>query len=162
MLRDIVGSVQKLYNCGLYSNVVEVCNLTNCAKDISSDKIPLVQIWQVQVLLADSYLELREWKLAEGLYRMILQQRKQLGKARQISDMVISPGNTEHASDNDIKYKLHQCLVAMGQSNQAITILQSVPSSGRSVKVNMCLGRLYHLAGMEKPAVAAYREVRHL
>ena len=70
MLRDLVPSVQKLYSSGLFSNVVEVCTLTNCAKDISSDKIPQAQIWQLQVLLADSYLELREWKLAEGLYRL--------------------------------------------------------------------------------------------
>ena len=81
MLRDILGSVEKLYQSGLYSNVVEICNLTNCAKDISSDKIPPAQICQMQLLLADSYLELREWKLAENLYRMILQQRKQVRNA---------------------------------------------------------------------------------
>ena len=69
MLRDVVSSVQHLYNCGLYSNVVEVCNLTNCAKEIYSEKVPAGQLCMVQVLLADSYLELREWKLAENLYR---------------------------------------------------------------------------------------------
>jgi len=158
MMRDILGSVEKLYQSGLYSNVVEICNLTNCAKEISSDKIPPGQICQMQLLLADSYLELREWKLAESLYRMILQQRKQANKARQMTELS-SVGNCELVSEVDIKYKLHQCCVAVGQSNQAISVLQSIPSANRTVKVNMSLGRLYHLAGMEKPAIAAYREV---
>ena len=153
-----MGSVQKLYSCGLYSNVVEICNLTNCAKEISADKIPQAQICQLQILLADSYLELREWKLAESLYRMILQQRKLAMKTRQITEMVDGV-SAEVASEADIKYRLHQCCVALGQSNQAINVLQSIPSSSRSVKVDMSLGRLYHLAGMDKPAVAAYREV---
>lgn len=153
-----MSSVQHLYNCGLYSNVVEVCNLTNCAKEIYSEQAPAGQIWQVQLLLADSYLELREWKLAENLYRQILQQRKQLSRARQVC-VIVSSGGNDLASDSDIKYKLHQCYVALGQSNQAINILQSIPCSSRSVKVNMSLGRLYQLAGMDKPAISSYREV---
>ena len=68
------------------------------------------------------------------MYRMILQQRKQQGKARQVTELVMIGGSEQGASDNDIKYKLHQCYVALAQSNQAINILQSIPSSSRSVK----------------------------
>ena len=100
MLSDILGSVEKLYQSGLYSNVVEICNLTNCAKEISSDKIPPGQICQMQLLLADSYLELREWKLAESLYRMILQQRKQVRNTQQsLIDFIFLTGEQGETDD---------------------------------------------------------------
>merc|ERR1719400_854941 len=89
----------------------------------------------VQVLLADSYLELREWKLAENLYRQILQQRKQVSRARQVSEMVNS-GGSELASETDLRYKLHQCYSALGQSNQA-SVLHYHWSSSNEARLSL-------------------------
>jgi len=59
----------------------------------------------------------------------------------------------------EVKYRLHSCYVALGQPNQAVNVLQSIVARQREAKVSMALGRLYQAIGMERPAVAAYREV---
>ena len=50
-------------------------------------------------------------------------------------------------------------LFRSGQPNPAVNVLQSIVAKQRPVKVSMALGRLYQQIGMERPAVAAYREV---
>lgn len=49
--------------------------------------------------------------------------------------------------------------MAVRQYSQALTLLESIPQRHRTPKVNMRLGRLYQQAGMERPAITAYKEV---
>lgn len=52
-----------------------------------------------------------------------------------------------------------ECNMAVRQYSQALTLLESIPQRHRTPKVNMRLGRLYQQAGMERPAITAYKEV---
>ena len=152
-MHDIGGTLQQLYNAGLYSNVVELCNLANISKELYSDSGH-----QLQSLLADSLFELKEWKRAEAMYRQVLQGRKycrslQQNNGQQQSDVAAG-------AEVDVKYKIYQCYMNIGQSNKsAIEILQSIPAKHRPCKVNIALGKLYQSAGQDRLAVASYREV---
>ena len=162
MVLDIVNSLQQLYGSGLYSNVVELCNLTNCHKETFLESLGPSQGWQLQRILADSLLELKEWKRAEAVYRQILQAKKHSRSKPPpvVTNMNTPPPCQDLSSEADIKYKLYECYMGMGQSNtQARNILESIATKNRCGKVNMALARLYHAANLERPAIAAYREV---
>lgn len=60
---------------------------------------------------------------------------------------------------SDVKYAMAECNMAVRQYSQALTLLESIPQRHRTPKVNMRLGRLYQQAGMERPAITAYKEV---
>jgi len=156
MLSDMFSAVQQLHRAGLHSNLVELCSVTNCVLEQNMEMLNPTQVWQMQVYHGDSLLELKEWRRAEAVYREALQARKHYLKVKQVEMVGVEGGN---ASEVEVKFKLHQCYVAMGQPNQAVNILQSVIAKNRTARVSMALGKLYHQAGMERPAVAAYREV---
>lgn len=59
----------------------------------------------------------------------------------------------------EIRYHLHTCHLALKQPVQALLVLQGIPAKLRSVKVNMALGKLYVLNGLERPAISAFKEV---
>ena len=54
---------------------------------------------------------------------------------------------------------MHLCHVSLKQPVQALLVLQGIPAKLRSVKVNMALGKLYILNGLERPAISAFKEV---
>lgn len=59
----------------------------------------------------------------------------------------------------DIRYQMHVCHLSLKQPVQALLVLQGIPAKLRSVKVNMALGKLYILNGLERPAISAFKEV---
>lgn len=59
----------------------------------------------------------------------------------------------------EIRYHMHTCHLAMKQPVQALLVLQGIPAKLRSVKVNMALGKLYVINGLERPAISAFKEV---
>ena len=145
---DICGSLHQLHAAGLYSNVVELCNLANYTKELYTEGVGQ----QIQSILADSYFELKEWKRAESIYRQILQCKK-YARTKQQQPVNNSNSNPpQHSqelekSEVEMKFKLYQCYVGMGQSSKAaIETLQSIPAKNRSSKVNMALAKLYQSA----------------
>lgn len=59
----------------------------------------------------------------------------------------------------DIKYQIHLCHINLKQNQEAVTVLETIPGKQRSPKVNMALGKLYQLGGMERSSVYAFKEV---
>jgi len=155
MLSDLFCALQQLHSAGLYSNVVDLCSVANCVVEQNLDLLNSNQVWQLQIYHGDALLEMREWRRAEAVYREALQAKKHYMKLKQLEGV----GESGSSIEVDVKYKLHKCYVAMGQPNQAINILQSIVAKNRTARVSMALGRLYHQNGMERPAIAAYREV---
>ena len=145
---DICGSLHQLHAAGLYSNVVELCNLANYTKELYTEGVGQ----QIQSILADSYFELKEWKRAESIYRQILQCKKYARTKQQQSVNNSNSNPPPHSqelekSEVEMKFKLYQCYVGMGQSSKAaIETLQSIPAKIRSAKVNMALAKLYQSA----------------
>ena len=54
---------------------------------------------------------------------------------------------------------MHLCHLLLKQPVQALLVLQGIPAKLRSVKVNMALGKLYVMNGLERPAISAFKEV---
>lgn len=162
----IVDKLQQLFSSGLYSNVVELADLTNCNKDAFLENLESEKGFQVQGIIGDSLLELKEWKRAETIYRHVLQAKKHSRSLKlQVPTLIINNSKnlptaaSESISEAEIKYKLHLCYLGLGQANQARTILESISTKSRPARVHMALAKLYHSANMERPAIASYREV---
>ena len=162
----LVDKLQQLFSSGLYSNVVELADLTNCNKDAFLETLEAEKGFQVQVIIGDSLLELKEWKRAETIYRHVLQAKKHSRSLKlQVPTLIINNSKnlptaaSDSISEAEIKYKLHLCYLGLGQANQARTILESISTKSRPARVHMALAKLYHSANMERPAIASYREV---
>ena len=54
---------------------------------------------------------------------------------------------------------MHECYVALGETNQAVNLLQNIPPKQRDKKIYNALGTLYLQSGVDSPAVAAFKEV---
>lgn len=54
---------------------------------------------------------------------------------------------------------MHVCHLFLKQPVQALLVLQGIPAKLRSVRVNMALGKLYVMNGLERPAISAFKEV---
>jgi len=105
----------------------------------------------IHFMLAEALAATHEPKRAEGEYKLAL--THSAVKGDQNHEEVALP------SDAEIKHKLHLVLIQSGQLTPAINVLQSISSKERSAKIHAALGKLYQRASMERPAVAAYKEV---
>jgi len=160
MCTDLFSSVSSLHAAGLHTNVVELASVLQTLATHNPQLLTQVQLCQLHIYQGDALLEMREWKRAESQYLASQQLRKQLVKSRALrSPDATSVEATVPTSEVDVKFRLHQCYVALGQPNQAVNVLQSIVAKQRTAKVSMALGKLYQQIGMERPAVAAYREV---
>jgi len=156
--KGLFDQLKLLYDQGLYSNVVEFGGLLTTIGEHSMDALTPCQAYQAKVFQADALLQMKEFRRAETLYKQALSARKHYLKTR----LIKSPDGSESGDltcEVEVKYSLHKCYMAIGQHNQALSILQSVIAKQRTPKINEALGRLYHQQGMERPAIAAYREV---
>jgi len=154
----LFSQLELLYDQCLYTNVVEFGGLLSTIGEHSRDVLTPIQAIQSKVFQADALLQLKEYRRAETFYKHALAARKHYLKTK----LIKSPDGSESSDlpcEVELKYSLHKCYMAMSQHNQALTILQSIIAKQRTPKVNEALGRLYHQQGMERPAIAAYREV---
>jgi len=160
MCTDLFSSVTSLHAAGLFTNVVELASVLQTLANHNPQLLSQAQLCQLHIYQGDALLDMKEWRRAESEYLAAQQVRKQLVKSRALrSPDASSPEATVPTCEVDVKFKLHQCYVALGQPNQAVNILQSIVAKQRTAKVSMALGKLYQQIGMERPAVAAYREV---
>lgn len=127
-MEEVRSAVEQLHAAGLHSSVVELLSVAPCSH------------LDIQLLLAESLLKLREFRRAEAVYK----------------DLLAGGGEGQ---ESEIKWQLAQCYLGLGQSNPAVNVLQSIPARQRSARVSLALGRLFHLLGHERHAATAYREV---
>ena len=52
-----------------------------------------------------------------------------------------------------------ECHLALKQNILALGVLEGVATRNRTPHINMMLGNLYKLSGMERSAITAYKEV---
>jgi len=146
---DWFVSVENMYKSGLYTSYVEIFPF------LPTDNLSQQQIINTVLYQASSLHKLREYKRAEVEYQGALNQRKILlktkTKATETDGLIFT--------ETEIKYRMHECYIGMGQTNQAVNLLQSIPAKQRNKKVYHALGTLYHQSGIEKAAIAAFREV---
>ncbi|KAI9565221.1 hypothetical protein GHT06_009003 [Daphnia sinensis] len=147
--------IQILFDNKLFTNIVALAPMVLSATDNNTELLPPASIAQTMVYLADSYLEQKEYGKAEVYYRKALDLRKTLSKQRGLG----SSAAKELSAETEIRYQMHICHLALKQPVQALLVLQGIPAKLRSVKVNMALGKLYVMNGLERPAISAFKEV---
>ncbi|KAK6641543.1 hypothetical protein RUM44_013255 [Polyplax serrata] len=112
--------------------------------------------FQTYVYYGNSLFHLGQYRRAEAMYNKALQFRK--GYFKYVGSNKTS-NLKEYMPDMDIKYQIHLCHINLKQNQEAVTVLETIPGKQRSPKVNMALGKLYHLGGMERSSVYAFKEV---
>lgn len=125
------------------------------AYEQKQETTPLIK-FQLYVYCADSHFNLQQYVQAEKAYSQALQIRKFLIKTKNNSKL---SETQELTSDVDIRYKMHLCYMKLRQMKKAIEILQNIPSKAKSAKINMALGNLCRDTGLERQAIACYKEV---
>ncbi len=166
--------LQKLYDQQLWSNLCRLGELalSNAVKDrwdaktsteprdsLFGDALAPKQLYCVQAMLAEAYMECKEFRRAETLFKDALLTKKELAKGKGPSSSKAIDDGEKMFSEVTLKFKLHLCYVEMGSSSLAIEILQTVPAKQRTPKLNMAMGKLYVRNGLDRPAVSCFREV---
>ncbi|CAL4082270.1 unnamed protein product [Meganyctiphanes norvegica] len=153
----IFQQIKALHDSGLHSNLVTLGSLIlSVEENATSQNLAPSARYQTMVMVGRALQSQGEHRRAEALYKEALQYAKSVTKLKtaKTSDLF-----KDGAIENEVKYMMAECNIAVRQFSQALTILESVPQRHRSAKVNMALGRLYQQAGMERPAITAYKEV---
>ncbi|KAL7301170.1 hypothetical protein TKK_0006141 [Trichogramma kaykai] len=156
----LFDQIQHLYDQALYSNVISVANLVLSLSDHNNEQLPANSKFLVYVYCADSYFYLGMYRRAESYYKKSLQIRKCLLKSKGATKPNNQEGqNKELASDVDIKYQIYSCLIKLKNQQEALHILQSIQVKQRTPKINMALAKMFQEQGMERSAIATYKEV---
>ncbi|XP_023312320.1 anaphase-promoting complex subunit 7-like [Anoplophora glabripennis] len=157
-MNNIIKQLETLSEQELYSNIVKVCDLALTIGEQKPDTFTLLMKFQITLYYADALYSIQQFFQAENLYRQALQMRKNI-LIKKNSNNKITENQNEVASDVDIKYKIHLCCLALKQKKAAGEILQMVSARLRTPKVNMALGNIFKDLGMERSAIACFKEV---
>ncbi|XP_075231419.1 anaphase-promoting complex subunit 7-like [Lycorma delicatula] len=157
MSTSVFDQVKLLYGQELFSNVVTLVNLVITVSEHNPQILSPADKFLMYIYYGNSLFQMGLYRRAESIYRHALQFKKSVFKSKPAT----KPNETSKdlVSDVDIKYQLHLCYVKLHQSDEAINILQSISAKQRTPKVNMALAKLFQQAGMERPAITAYKEV---
>ncbi|KAJ8920240.1 hypothetical protein NQ315_011901 [Exocentrus adspersus] len=154
----IIKQIQNLLEQELYSNIVKVSDLALTIGEQKPESFTLLIKLQITLYYADALYNTQQYFQAENLYRQALQMRKNI-IIKKSTNNKMSDSQNEVASDVDIKYKIHLCCLALKQKKAAGEILQMISARLRTPKVNMALGNIYKELGMERSAIACFKEV---
>uniref|UniRef100_A0A1Y1KUI8 Anaphase-promoting complex subunit 7 n=1 Tax=Photinus pyralis TaxID=7054 RepID=A0A1Y1KUI8_PHOPY len=154
-MNTIIKQISLLYNQELYSDLLKLGELAISAFDQKHDPTLQFGKFQLQVYYAEALYNTQQYQTAESTYTTALQMRKYLLKSKNAKVQE----DKEFMTDVDIKYKIHLCCLKLKRSQRAIEVLQSISARNRTPKINMALGNLYRDSGMERPAIACYKEV---
>eukprot|EP00088_Acartia_fossae_P027435 TRINITY_DN2819_c0_g1_i6.p1 TRINITY_DN2819_c0_g1~~TRINITY_DN2819_c0_g1_i6.p1 ORF type:complete len:621 (-),score=127.59 TRINITY_DN2819_c0_g1_i6:384-2177(-) len=149
-MHEVYQAMEQMFSCGLYSSY------SSAFQYIDTSNLTKIEALNLNIYQATSLKNLQDFHRAESVYHNVLQLMKQL-TAKQKSR---SENNESlYQNENEIKYSLYECYVALGQTNAAINQLQNIPPKHRDKKVYHALGSLYSKTGLDHPASAAYKEV---
>ncbi|CAG9858903.1 unnamed protein product [Phyllotreta striolata] len=159
-MNTILKQLQLLKDAELHSNICKVCDKALTLVDQKSEANNAVFKLQVTLYYAEALFLTHQHSRAENLYREALQLRKdQLLKTKNSSNKMDNNLLSNMPSDVDLKYQIYLCCAALKQKQAAGEILQSIAPRHRTPKINMALGNIYKELGMDRAAVASYKEV---
>ncbi|XP_046840644.1 anaphase-promoting complex subunit 7-like isoform X2 [Xenia sp. Carnegie-2017] len=152
----LLEQVKRVNDAGLLSNLritagLVLSSLPPCK---SNDLQGMANHCILLVYYADSLFESLEFRRAEKYYQTALQYKKNLMKKKYKSTSAM--GNM---SDVDIRYKIYLCQMKLKDYKSAQKTLDDIPPKQRSPQITMCLAKLYHKLGIERPAIACYKDV---
>ncbi|CAB4004967.1 anaphase-promoting complex subunit 7-like, partial [Paramuricea clavata] len=152
----LLEQVKKLYDAGLLSNIRITAGMVLSALSQCRTTDPQSMATQCQLLVyyADSIYENQEYKRAEKYYQSALQLKKNLVKKK-----YRPPSSTPVVSEVDVRYKIYLCQMKLKDYKSAQKTLDDIPPKQRTPQITMCLAKLYHKMGVERPAIACYKDV---
>ncbi|XP_015793874.1 anaphase-promoting complex subunit 7 [Tetranychus urticae] len=152
---NIFQTVKHLHQEGLYSNIVQLLNLTLPQFSCYLDNLLPQKEYQIYIYLGDAYFHEGDYCKAEKSYQFALDLRKTFAKNKKKSQ---NSWLIDVASEVDIKCKLSQCYLKMNQISNATWILESIPQKQRTAKIHNILGDIYLKEKKELLAIACYKE----
>ncbi|CAG9763420.1 unnamed protein product [Ceutorhynchus assimilis] len=156
-MASILKHLKVLNEKQLYPDIIQVCKLALTASDQKPNYFTIAGKFQVNLYYADSLYHMKEYAQAESIYRQALQMRKTI-KSKNSSTKLITE-TLEIVSETDIKYQIYLCCKALWKRKEAADILQSVNARQRTPKINMALGNMFKLIGMDRSAITCFKEV---
>ncbi|EDV28561.1 uncharacterized protein TRIADDRAFT_51605 [Trichoplax adhaerens] len=148
--------IQSLLNAKLYQDVELLISLilpmvNQCGKN---DSVASSHYYKILVWYGDSLYEGRQYKKAEDIFQKALLLRKNLNKAK-----VKSLTSELLLSEVELKYKLYECYMKLGDARNATAMLEGISVRQRTPKVLMSLAHLYQISNIDKQAIACYKEI---
>ncbi|XP_028400732.1 anaphase-promoting complex subunit 7-like [Dendronephthya gigantea] len=128
--------------------------LFQCTECRKTDPQSMAIQCQLLVYYADSLYENQEYKRAEKQYQSALQLKKNLVKKKYKPQSSIPV-----VSEVDVRYKIYLCQMKFNDYKSAQKTLDDIPPKQRTPLITMCLAKLYHKLGVERPAIACYKDV---
>lgn len=169
-MADIPSAMRLLLEQGMYSSVALLGDLYRSSTDGGST--------DMLVMSADALVALGEHRRALVLYRDALQSNRfgealpgtpgggvagGPGRPRRspaaAGQAALPPQTFRPPGECEIKVRLARCYVALSETRQATSVLESIHARSRATSANLLLAQLYSRAGQHKPAIACFREV---
>lgn len=160
--------LKKLHKEELYSNVVHLGNLLLTVIERKTNFLTPHQHYQTAVYYADALYHVGQFKKAGQIYMKALtflknriippQPPTPSGKNRSSASSANSQQN-ETTPENEVKFRLHLCLVKQSKLKEAVGVLDSIPSNARSPKVKAALGELHRKLNLVQRAKQCYTDL---
>lgn len=154
-MATLLDQMKNLYDSGLLSNIrITAALMLSLGQLRPGDPQSMVTQCQLLIYYGDSLHENQEYKRAEKYYQSALQLKKSIVKNK------LKPSTSNPLiSEVDIRYKIYLCQMEQKQFKDALKTLDDIPQKQRTTKIMMCLAKLYHKIGVERPAIACYKDV---
>lgn len=154
-MATLLEQVKNLYESGLLSNLRITASLVLSLGQFKlTDPQSMITQCQLLIYYGDSLHENQEYRRAEKCYQNALQLKRSIIKSK------VRPSTPNPlVSEVDIRYKMYLCQMQMKEFKDALKTLDDIPQKQRTPKITMCLAKLYHKLGVERPAIACYKDV---
>ncbi|XP_050430220.1 anaphase-promoting complex subunit 7 [Adelges cooleyi] len=157
-MNALFEQIKVLHSQKLYSNITKVGEMIIKVTEHTTDVLMTHHKFRLYAYLGDSHYNMGNYRHAVIAYKAALTFKEACSAVKtpikQQFDNLREP-----MPDIDIKYQLHLCLIKLKDFQQALTILQSVPTKQRKTKINMALGKLHQQLGNVCSAISAYNKV---
>ncbi|XP_075156273.1 anaphase-promoting complex subunit 7 [Haematobia irritans] len=155
----LLNNIKKLYDNELYSSVITAASLlTTLLQNERTCASPEIE-YNVLMFHANSCYEEKQYRMAIKQLNAALLMRKFMARYKN-SHLISLESTYDHFNETETRYRLAMSHRELGESAQAITVLQSLPAKARTPKVHLLLAKLIHHGGSNSSeAILNYKEV---
>ena len=148
--------MRKMQELELYSSLGVISHLAITMISNCVDMMTVASQCEVFKFQGDCLFQNKEYKNAQSVYTKSLQLYKNVSKMKSKQNLI---SLQQVVSDVEIRYKIHQCCLALNNEYEALSTLEDIPPKSRVTKVHYAMAKLYQKMNMEKSAIVNYKEV---
>jgi len=133
----------------------------------NSDMAPSARA-ENMVLFGDALYGKKEYRRALNVYRQAYQHNKLIPKQSAIASknalptgnrtLLTSPVHSSPFNENEVKFKIGLCLIALHDIRTAITEMEAIPSKARTLRINLTMGKLYRMTSYKSAACISFKD----